>query len=274
MKRISYLLSLAALAALTLSCVKDKVYGVPVIENVQNSIALTAETPVTVTADISSLAGISTASLTYKAEGAAQSVAMTASGQTGWSAEIPAFALGTEVSYYIEAVASTGESTRSKDFSYKVGDNPIDYSGLVLNELNGNDKFIELYNGSKAGIDITGLQIFKDGKSVWTSVSRVMNAGEYLLLYSEDVTIAGEAQEGYDETLVFHSGLSAKKAVRVYITKPDGSSILDDFNFAKHPGTKISGSYGRNADGKWYIQTTSTPGSANVDGTDALNLGE
>ena len=33
----------------------------------------------------------------------------------------------------------------------------VDYSALKLNELNGNDKFIELYNSSDADIDIAGV---------------------------------------------------------------------------------------------------------------------
>ncbi len=276
MKKSLYILSAAALMLLSASCVKDEVYGVPVIANVQNTVALTAESTVTVTADITSLAGeITAATLTYTAaEAESKTIDMKPSNGISWAATIPAFEMGVKVTYFIEAEAESGEKGTSGQFTYTVGENPIDYTGLVLNELNGNDKFIELYNGAKAEINITGIQIFKDGKSVWTCDERSLAAGEYLLLYSEDVTVAGEAQEGYDEALVFHSGLSAKKAVRVYLTKPDGATILDDFNFAKHPGTKFAGSYGRNTDGKWYHQTTVTPGAANVDGEEALDLGE
>lgn len=275
MKKTLYILMAAAAALLVSSCVKDKVYGVPVIANVQNTVALTAESTVNVTADITSLAGaITSATLTYTAKEESKTLDMKPSNGNSWAATIPAFEMGVKVTYFIEAEAESGEKGRSGEFNYTVGENPINYTGLVLNELNGNDKFIELYNGAEAEINITGIQIFKDGKSVWTCDERSLAAGEYLLLYSEDVTVAGEAQEGYDEALVFHSGLSAKKAVRVYLTKPDGATILDDFNFAKHPGTKFAGSYGRNADGKWYHQTTVTPGTANADGEEALDLGE
>ena len=96
-----------------------------------------------------------------------------------------------------------------------------------------------------------------------------LKAGGYLLLYSEDVVLPGEAMEGYDEALVFASGLSAKKNVRIELRDPKGNDI-DDFNCTKHPGGEVEGSYGRNADGGWYIQTTPTPGSANVDGTESV----
>ncbi len=274
MKKTSYILLAAAVALLTTSCVKDKVYGIPVIADVQNTVALTAESTVTVTANITSLAGeITAATLTYTALEESKTIDMRPSNGSSWAAVIPAFEMGVKVTYFIEAEAESGEKGRSGDFNYTVGENPIDYSSLVLNELNGNDKFIEIYNGSGNEINITGIQIFKDDKSVWTCDERSLASGAYLLLYSEDVTAAGGAQEGYDEALVFHSGLSAKKAVRVYMTKPDGVTILDDFNFARHDGTKYAGSYGRNADGDWYNQTTSTPGAANVDGEVKLDIG-
>ena len=44
-------------------------------------------------------------------------------------------------------------------------------------------------------------------------------------------------------------------------------TIIDDFNYANHPGSKISGSYGRNADGKWYQEQEATPGIKNIDGS-------
>ncbi len=145
---------------------------------------------------------------------------------------------------------------------------------LILNELNGNDKFIEIANPKKSAISIKGIKILKDARDVWTAPDIQIKAGGFLLLYSEDVVAAGQAHEGYDATLVFASGLSSKKAVRVQLVKEDGTTTIDDFNFVKHPGTTIAGSYGRNADGKWYIQPTATPGAANVDGTDPITLGE
>ena len=43
---------------------------------------------------------------------------------------------------------------------------PIGYSGLVLNELNGNDKFIELYNKGGEALSLKGIYMEKDGKNV------------------------------------------------------------------------------------------------------------
>ena len=140
----------------------------------------------------------------------------------------------------------------------------------MLNEVNGNDKFIELRNTSNASFPLEGLTIQKDGKLVWTgAVGASVDAGGYVLLYSTDVTGAGKAHEGYDAGLQFDSGLSAKKAVRVQLFGGDGTS-LDDFNYVTYSGTPAPASYGRNADGVWYYQDA-TPGTVNTDGTEAVS---
>lgn len=158
---------------------------------------------------------------------------------------------------WVYAVATVGATNGAKVSC-------IDH-GLVLNEVNGNDKFIELRNTSNASFPLEGLTIQKDGKLVWTGQSGYsIEPGGYVLLYSTDVTGAGKAHEGYDAGLQFDSGLSAKKAVRVQLFSTGGSS-LDDFNYVTYSGTPAPASYGRNADGVWYYQAA-TPGAVNTDG--------
>lgn len=166
---------------------------------------------------------------------------------------------------------SNSKGTFVQNWGEKVEPKPAGPEVVTLNEINGNDKFIEIFNGSKSDSDISGVKILKDGKDVWTAAENtILKAGEYYLLYSEDVVVEGGAQAGYDAAKVFNSGLSSKKAVQVTLTKGDGTTI-DDFNLAEHPtGKAIKGSYGRNKDGKWYIQETATPGKENVDGATAL----
>lgn len=270
MKKI-LLLSLAVIALLSAnSCVKDDLYGAPSISGIQNTIAYSEADAVTVTATVSSLVGVESASLFYQAgSGAYSNVPMSGSGTM--SAVIPSFAMGTKVNYYIEAASKTGETTKSPVVSYTVGEVPVDYTGLILNELNGNDKFIEIYNAGDHDIYMGGVYIEKDGSKNWDAPNENLKKGEYWLLYSEDVVISGEAQEGYDEDYVFHSGLSAKKAVRIQLFDPKGKS-LDDFNVPNHDGTKVPGSYGRNANGKWYIQDA-TPKAPNKESSQPVPEG-
>ena len=225
------------------------------------------------TATITSFKEILEAKVVYTIDGESLSLAMTKGTDNLYKAVIPAFADGTTVSFYVEA-DNNEVTAASPVMEYTVGAVAIDYSVLRLNELNGNDKFIEIYNAGADAINLNGVYIEKDGAQNWLADNTVkIDAGGYLLLYSEDVTIEGAAQAGYPESLTFHSGLSAKKNVRIQLFTPAGVSI-DDFNLtgidANDPAyIPAPASYSRNADGKWYY-SDATPGAVNVDGTVVL----
>ena len=272
MKKIMFV-ALALLMGLA-SCVKDKQYPGITISNVTyNPTAVQESDEVTVTATITSFKEILEAKVVYTIDGESLSLAMTEGTDNLYKAVIPAFADGTTVSFYVEA-DNTEVTAASPVMEYTVGAVAIDYSVLRLNELNGNDKFIEIYNAGADAINLNGVYIEKDGAQNWLADNTVkIDAGGYLLLYSEDVTIEGAAQAGYPESLTFHSGLSAKKNVRIQLFTPAGVSI-DDFNLtgidANDPAyIPAPASYSRNADGKWYY-SDATPGAVNVDGTVVL----
>lgn len=268
MKKI---LSIAlALSAIVLtSCVKDEVYPYASVASITNTEAYSAADQVTVTAKITALVGISDVQLCYTVDGKdLKTLPMKAEGSDTYTATIPGQAKGAKVAYYVSATTESGKTSTSATNTYEVGKVPVNYTGLVLNELNGNDKFIELYNGGDHAIYLGDVKMFKDGNTdtpTWEGTERNIAPGEYLVLLSEDVATDTEA------SLIFHSGLSAKKSVRITIQGPDGK-VIDDFNLDNSAGTKYTGSFGRNADGKWYHQTTKTPGSQNVDGTEPLKM--
>ena len=270
MKKIMFV-ALALLMGLA-SCVKDKQYPGINIANVSYApTAVQATDDVTVTATITSFKDF-TAKLVYSIDEAnkAEELGMVAGENNLYTAVIPAQPDGTKVSFYVQAM--NGEVTAvSPTMEYEVGAVAIDYSKLRLNELNGNDKFIEIYNAGADAINLNGVYIEKDGTQNWLADNTVkIDAGGYVLLYSEDVQ-AG--MPDYPEALIFHSGLSAKKNVRIQLFTPAGVSI-DDFNLtnidANDPAyIPAPASYSRNADGKWYY-ADATPGAVNVDGTVAL----
>ena len=256
------------------SCVKDKQYPGINISNVSYApTAVQEDDEVTVTATITSFQKILEAKVVYTIDGESLALAMTEGTDNLYKAVIPAFADGTKVSFYVEA-DNIEVTAASPVMEYTVGAVAVDYSVLRLNELNGNDKFIEIYNAGADAINLNGVYIEKDGAQNWLADNTVkIDAGGYVLLYSEDVTIEGAAQAGYPESLTFHSGLSAKKNVRIQLFTPAGVSI-DDFNLtnidANDPAyIPAPASYSRNADGKWYY-ADATPGAVNVDGTVAL----
>lgn len=270
MKKIMFV-ALALLMGLA-SCVKDKQYPGINISNVSYApTAVQADDDVTVTATITSFKDF-TAKLVYSTDAAnkAEELGMVAGENNLYTAVIPAQPDGTKVSFYVQAM--NGEVTAvSPAMEYEVGAVAIDYSKLRLNELNGNDKFIEIYNAGAEAINLNGVYIEKDGEQNWVGDNTVkVDAGAYLVLYSEDVVAD---HPDVPEALIFHSGLSAKKNVRIQLFTPAGVSI-DDFNLtnidANDPAyIPAPASYSRNADGKWYY-ADATPGAVNVDGTVAL----
>ncbi len=266
MKKTALFAALTLTFALGTSCVEDKIYDGVTISGLQNTVAYTEDDAVTVTANVASLVDIAKVELKYKLGGAAEATAAMSSVSKGvYSGTIPGAAEGTKVTYRVEA--STGSrSAVSAEASYTVGEVPIDYSGLVLNELNGNDKFIELYNKGNDEIRIKGVNIIKDDKveeAVWTAPSAIIKPGEYILLYSEDVQ-ADHPEQSAD--YIFHSGLSAKKAVKIELRDPKGNRI-DVFNLVQCV-TKAEASYARVPDGSgsWY-HCAATPGKANENNT-------
>lgn len=255
MKKIMFV-ALALLVGLA-SCVKDKQYPGINISNVSYApTAVQAADDVTVTATITSFKDF-TAKLVYTIGDENKELAMTAAEGNLYNAIIPAQPDGTKVSFYVQAM--NGEVTAASPvMEYEVGAVAIDYSVLRLNELNGNDKFIEIYNAGADAINLNGVYIEKDGAQNWIGDNTVkIDAGAYLVLYSEDVVAD---HPDVPESLIFHSGLSAKKNVRIQLFTPAGASI-DDFNLTAielngeaygYASNQAPASYSRNADGNWY----------------------
>ena len=271
MKKIMFV-ALALLMGLA-SCVKDKQYPGINISNVSYApTAVQADDDVTVTATITSFKDF-TAKLVYTIGDENKELAMTAA-EDVYTAVIPAQPDGTKVSFCVQAMNDEVTAV-SPAMEYEVGAVAIDYSVLRLNELNGNDKFIEIYNAGADAINLNGVYIEKDGAQNWLADNTVkIEAGAYLVLYSEDVVAD---HPDVPESLIFHSGLSAKKNVRIQLFTPAGTSI-DDFNLTAielngeaygYASNQAPASYSRNADGNWYY-ADATPGAVNVDGANIV----
>ena len=270
MKKI--LFAALALVVMMASCVKDPKYpGITITDVKYTPTAVQANQPVTVTATITSFNEYE-AKLSYTVDDGEEQIADLTAGaeRNTYSAVIPGQADGAKVSFHIVAVGELVAS--SAPMEYVVGAVAIDYSVLRLNELNGNDKFIEIYNAGAEPINMKGVYIEKDGTQNWIGSDAVtIDAGAYMVLWGEDKVLD---HLDIDTTLyIFHSGLSAKKNVRIQLFTPAGES-LDDFNLTNidlngeaygYASNQAPASYGRNADGNWYY-ADATPGAANVDG--------
>ena len=266
MKKI-FIASLAAIFALT-GCLKDETFKGP---STIDKVAFTPEAPtsvdaVTVTATVSGLQAVKTATLAYNGT----ETAMTGSGKT-YTGTIPAMADGTEVEFIITVVNEAGLKTVSDKYSYKVGDPATDWSTLKLNEVSGSggddDKFIELYNTGDYKIKLTGVTINKDEELTWTGIDGHEIAPKSIFVIMGSKT----KKEDTDINKGFKSGLSAKKSVRLDLYNPSGE-LIDFFQRGEKGdsgwGVSIAnwgGSWSRIPDGtgKWMATEATTPGAAN-----------
>ena len=126
------------------------------------------------------------------------------------------------------------------DGSGTQGGNEQTAAGVVLNELSGADKYIELYNTTDAEVSLEGLCLVKydsskdGGKSTtWTGKAGMKIAAKgYVVLESSDLSDPAEdgdpayAYESADH--VFKGGLSGKKNVKIEL-QDASEKVLDAF---------------------------------------------
>ncbi len=112
--------------------------------------------------------------------------------------------------------------------------------GLVLNELSGDQKYIEIYNTTDKELSLEGVYLVKydsskdGGKSTtWTGAAGMKIAAKgYVVLESSD--LSDEAEDGdpnyqYESANhVFKGGLSGKKNVFIELVSSD-DVVLDNF---------------------------------------------
>ena len=117
---------------------------------------------------------------------------------------------------------------------------PQAFTGVVLNELSGAEKYIELYNTTDKDIEVYGAYLVKydsskDGGSstTWTGKAGMTIAAKgYVVLESSDLADPAEggdpnyAYESADH--VFKGGLSGKKNVKIELQDAD-DIVLDTF---------------------------------------------
>ena len=154
-----------------------------------------------------------------------------------------------------------------------------DYTNLVLNELNGDTKFIEFYNKGDLELSLEGMFITKDGNEEdikWTGdATHVIPAHGYLVLYSID-TQADHPE--LTENMFFNSGLSAKKSVRIAFYMADGTErdvfVRESSAAPGEWGASMSNvapqSYARTPDGGDWKLADPTPGEPNPDAGDPI----
>ena len=163
-------------------------------------------------------------------------------------------------------------------------------SGIVLNEVDGQNKVIEIYNNTDKEVSLEGVTIVKydsskeGGKSTtWTGAAGLKIASKGWV-YLESTDLSDEAEGGdpsyqYQDdkgTYVFKGGLSGKKNVKIELVGPD-SKVLDTFtrgeegagwNQVSGFANKKTNSFSRVPDGTGeWVYAAPTPGAKNGEKT-------
>ena len=281
MKKLSHLFLCFLLLAVVFSCskTKDPVEPDPEDPSVPSisNLSIHPEVPqpdedVVVSATITTpeSAELSSVVLKWAVDGVNQPNVTMSNGGSGdvYSATIPGQNGGEdEVDVNFTVVATNKNGDAEKQGSYTVSIEPLDFSKLALNEINGTgvdtEKYIELYNNSLRTIPLRGVTITYDNldgppRVTWTGEDQVIPPKSFLLLQ-------GSKGSGDLET-----GLSASSTIIVEMFDSDGNRI-DIFNIDAE--TTNYNSYSRMPDGtgKWYLTNADgTPGVTN--GTSATGL--
>lgn len=189
-------------------------------------------------------------------------------------------------------------SCTDKDFETDLpADKPVvdipTATGLVLNEVSGGEKFIEIYNTSDKEASLEGVTIVKydgakeGGKTVtWTGVAGMKVAAKSWF-YVESSDLADEIEGGDPEYAyqspdhVFTGGLSGKKNLKIDLCAADGS-VLDTFERGEEgAGWNSVGGYTNNkknsfsrvpdGTGAW-VYAAPTKGTANGEKTGDIEM--
>jgi hypothetical protein len=179
--------------------------------------------------------------------------------------------------------ATIGASNNGSEvWTPPVVDPTVDYVVLVINEVDGNGKFIELYNKGTTSIPLAGLTLRKNGNDVWWTgaAQSEIAAGAYHTIYQTGTiipTVVGMEATGA-------SGISPKKTLSFDLKIPDGSATIDRFarllpnddtldanctpDYGAE-GTKYSFARCPNGTGSFAL-TTATPAAANGESQGAI----
>jgi hypothetical protein len=277
--KLRYFSIVLLLAGAMGGCLKDDLYNGPAsVSNIAFIPAsVTPNDNVTVSATITMVRGIQTAAVYYKVnEGGYLSLPMAAGSNDTYTATIPKQADKVTVAFYIAVTTKGGVESQSAEKTYRVGAVAPNYSAITLNEVDGNKKFVELYNNSDNAVNISGMAIIKNGTSLKNE------DGSPLWVVPADVILPAKGFgiikcSGYTATAdpaavivgTVSDGMSAKQTLLLELTKPDGT-VVNTFQRGAAPwGVTITAigttdSYSRCPDGTgaWKV-AGSTAGKTN-----------
>ena len=277
--KLQYLATLlSGMMLLASSCVKDEIYNGPAtISNVSFSPStVTPDDVVNVSATVTSVKGVEAVTLYYKANaGSYLSIPMVAGANNSYTGSIPKQVDQTTIVFYVGAKTKGGIENSGAEKTYKVGAIPPNYAAIVLNEIDGNTKYVELFNNSAAPVNISGMYILKNTVSLKNTDATPWSVPAGTILPANGYGIikcSGYAATADPAAIIIGTvadGMSAKQTLFLELVKPD-ATVVSTFQRGVAPwGVTISAiattdSYSRvpNGSATWKLALQS-PGKVN-----------
>ena len=198
---------------------------------------------------------------------------------------------GTGPWYYTANSVGTSGATNgtSTEGCVKFGDESgsvgaPDYTKLILNEVSGNNKYVEIYNSGTAAISLAGVKLQRNdgptaGGSEWVGKeSDAIPAGAYRLFLFNSYTPADLNTNAAYTGWTVASGISSGQILKVAIVDPSGKAVcvfirgdvpLPAWQTTTNVSQNTTDSYSRMSDGSWAYAAP-TPGAANGAKTTAI----
>jgi len=126
---------------------------------------------------------------------------------------------GTGPFYFTTPTPNTTNGTSTAGLKL-VPSSKIDYTQLVINEIDGNGKFVEIYNKGSVAISLTDVTLVKNESGTWWTGGAVsIAAGGYYT-----ISQSGQSDPGASET-TGASGISPKQNLKFQLKAPNATEI-------------------------------------------------
>ena len=165
----------------------------------------------------------------WKLDGVAQPDRTTTNNKDAYMATIPENSATSKVEYTLVATNDEGEKAEASSiyFVYNAGD--FEYNNLVINEIDGNSKFVELYNKGNVPIPLAGVYLVKNEQAFhwWDgSDAAYIEAKKYYAIAQTKNSNPNPPSNANEYTGV--NGISARQNLKFELWSP-GNSLLDNF---------------------------------------------
>jgi len=213
----------------------------PIITGFSRDVLIpTVTDAVNISATVKAFSGtvLSSVVLKWTLGGVAQPEIPTAKKGDVYSATIGAQSAGSIVVYTLSA---TGSDDQSADVSagYTVVSDPVNYHNLVINEIDGNHKFVELYNKGNAAIPLDQVYLVKNDQANrwWTGKAGavIQPKGYYAVAQTVEGSNINPNPPANASEYTGINGISCSQNVKFELRMPD-HTLLDSFLRMKEGG--------------------------------------